>query len=92
MGKNIDSLLVFNFAAVRNVIMVVPQTEEPLPGLASEELETGILFNETDDGVWVCRSAAINDSPDTFQQLKTALLQHFNEERFHFRRRDFIPE
>ena len=91
-GKNIHSLLVFNFAAVRDVIMVVPQTEDHLPDFGNEEKEIGIIFNETGEGVWVCRSAAINQSPDTFLHLKTALLKHFNEERFQFRRRELAAE
>ena len=65
--------------------MVVPQTDDNLPGLSNEEKEAGIIFNETADGVWVCRNEAINQFPDTFYHLKDVLLEHFNEDRFQFR-------
>jgi hypothetical protein len=86
-GEDVPSLLVFNFGAIRDVIMVVPQTKNILPGWRKEEKEEGILFNNNGDDVWVCPNASINQFPDTFSHLKTELLKFFNKKKFEFRRR-----
>lgn len=86
-GADIDSLLVFNFGAVRDVIMVVPKSTESLKDWTFEEKEDGIIFTRTEEGVWVCQRAAVNRFPETFRNLRDAMLEHFNKDKFCFRSR-----
>lgn len=86
-GEEIRSLLVFNFGAVKDVIMVIPEDSDCHRGWKSRVQSEGILFTRASDGVWTCPRAAVNRFPETFADLKTALLQYFNPDKFCFRRR-----
>jgi len=84
--EDVHSLLVFNFGAVRDVIMILPQAKSTLQGWREEEKEIGILFNNDGGDVWVCPpNASINHFPDTFSHLKAELLKFFNKNKFEFR-------
>jgi len=87
MGEEVESLLIFNFAAVRDVIIIKPQEEASLDGWSKDEKENGIVFTQAGEGVWDCPNAAINQFPETFSQLTLALRRYFNENKFRFRMR-----
>jgi hypothetical protein len=87
LGEEINSLLVFNFGAVKDVIMVVPESQDSLKEWTIEEMEEGIIFTRAADGVWTCPRAAVNRFPETFAHLKTAMQPYFNKDIFCFRRR-----
>ncbi|MET0466320.1 MAG: hypothetical protein ABW007_24390 [Chitinophagaceae bacterium] len=86
-GEDIKSLLVFNFGAVKDVIVVVPEKADALAECASTDAGNEIIFTKTGENVWVCPHAGINQFPDTFAALRTALGAYFNQHTFHFRRR-----
>lgn len=92
LGVDIKSLLVFNFAAVKDVIVVMPECIESLKEWTVQEKEEGIVFTRITDGSWVCPRAAVNRFPDTFVHLRTAMLQYFSKEKFSFRRRQPLVE
>lgn len=85
--EDVHSLLVFNFGAIRDVIMVLPQTKSILQGWRKDERENGILFNNAGDDIWVCPNSSINYFPDTFSHLKAELLKFFNKNKFEFKLR-----
>src|ERR1700754_601992 len=88
LGEEIESLLVFNFGAVKDVIMVVPESRELLKDWSREEKDEGIIFTQTSNGYWVCPKAAVNRYPETFMHLRNALQGFFNKDKFSFRRRN----
>ena len=92
LGVDVKSLLVFNFAAVKDVIMVVPESAESLKDWTSQEKEEGIVFTRTQDGSWICPLAAVNRYPETFSQLRDAMLQYFSKDKFSFRRRAALSD
>jgi len=89
--EDVHSLLVFNFGAIRDVIMILPQAKSILQGWRKEEKENGILFNKVGDDTWTCPNASINQFPDTFSHLKEELLKFFNKNKFEFKRRLSMP-
>ena len=87
LGEEIQSLLIFNFGAVKDVIIVMPESREALKGWTSEEREVGIVFTRTAEDIWVCPRAAVNRFPETFSHLESAMRRYFNKDKFCFRRR-----
>ncbi|MCG2617169.1 hypothetical protein LZZ85_22930 [Terrimonas sp. NA20] len=86
-GQDIKSLLVFNFGAVKDVIVVVPQNAEVSAECASTDEGNEIIFTRTAGDVWVCPKAGINQFPDTFAALRSAMEVYFNQRKFSFKRR-----
>jgi hypothetical protein len=86
-GEDIKSLLVFNFGAVKDVIVVVPEKADMLEGSGGADHGNEIIFTRTVGDVWVCPSAGINQFPDTFAALRTAMEVYFNQDKFCFKRR-----
>lgn len=92
LGEDIKSLLIFNFAAVKDVIVVMPECIESLKEWTNQEKEEGIVFTRTQDGSWICPRAAVNRFPETFTHLRNAMLQYFSKDKFSFRRRQPLFE
>jgi hypothetical protein len=87
LGEEVKSLLIFNFAAVKDVIVVMPECVDSLKEWTAQEKEEGIVFTRTPDGSWICPRAAVNRFPETFAHLCDAMLQYFSKDKFSFRRR-----
>ncbi len=86
-GENIKSLLVFNFGAVKDVIVVVPENADITKECTGMNGEKEIIFTKTAGDVWVCPRAGINQFPDTFAALRSAMEAHLNHHKFCFKRR-----
>lgn len=86
-GENIKSLLVFNFGAVKDVIVVVPENEDIIKECTGMEGEKEIIFTKTAGDVWVCPRAGINQFSDTFAALSAAMETYLNQHKFCFKRR-----
>lgn len=86
LGEDVKSLLVFNFGAVKDVIMVKPENASALKEWTKEEINEGIMFLRGSNGVWTCPRATINRFPESFSHLQEAMQAFFNKDRFRFKR------
>jgi hypothetical protein len=89
-GEDIKSLLVFNFGAVKDVIIVVPENADVVRECTGTEGEKEIIFTKTAGDVWVCPRAGINQFPDTFAALSAAMEAYLSHNKFCFKRRSSV--
>lgn len=84
LGEEISSDLVFNFSAVRDVMLIIPRNRQINTAFYNPRIDFGILYHQTSRNEWTTKHHGILRYPETFRELNEQLEKYFYKQHFQF--------